>query len=258
MQSKVSIIIPLYNSEQSIRPAIESCINQTYQNIEIIVIDDGSSDNSKQKIEEYILSNKIKYFYQSNKERSAARNHGLDVATGDYINFLDSDDLLHHNKIEKQLRYLEQNHNFFATYSAVEYFDDETGKGISILGKGFKGQSITDDLVLGNYIPIQSVLFRRNNIRFDESINAVEDWDYFLNIFFGKNVYYINQVLSSVRRTDTHFSNRHYLKMKRGQIYLLRKLFKDARFKSRKRGILKVLVRSYLKYYALLLSSHNR
>lgn len=125
MVVKVSIVIPIFNSEMVVMEAVDSCINQTYENIEIIVIDDGSTDGSRLLLNEYILGGQIKYYYQENKERSAARNFGLDVASGDYINFLDSDDVLYRNKIEKEVFFLERNKDFFATYSAVEYVDSK-------------------------------------------------------------------------------------------------------------------------------------
>jgi len=87
-----SIILPTYNREKFIAVAIKSVINQTYKNWELIIIDDGSTDNTKQVVSLFLADMRIKYFYQTNQERSVARNNGIKQAKGDYICFLDSDD----------------------------------------------------------------------------------------------------------------------------------------------------------------------
>ena len=88
-----SIILPTYNRSKTIDKTIESVINQTYKHWELIIIDDGSTDNTKEIITNYKTNDKrIKYLYQQNKERSAARNNGIVNANGDYICFIDSDD----------------------------------------------------------------------------------------------------------------------------------------------------------------------
>lgn len=252
MSPKVSIIIPLYNSEEYINQAIDSCINQTYTNIEIIVIDDGSTDNSKSCLEDYIKENKIKYFYQDNRERSAARNYGLDVSTGDYICFLDSDDLLHRDKVQKQVELLEKNQSIFATYSAVEYVHAKSNEFIFILGRNYKGDTIIDDLIMGNFIPIQSILCRRSDIRFNEIINVVEDWDYLINILFEKNVYCSKEVLSVVR-VDNQLSKRYISKIVKGEIHVLIKLLRDTRFRNKKLLLVTALMKRVIKYLALIL-----
>ena len=87
-----SIIIPTYNREKFISIAIESVKNQLFQNWELIVIDDGSTDNTKNIVKHYLSDSRIKYVYQENQERSASRNNGVNIANGKWICFLDSDD----------------------------------------------------------------------------------------------------------------------------------------------------------------------
>ena len=97
-----SIILPTYNRASFLSNAIKSVINQTYSNWELIVVDDGSTDNTKDIIEEYIgKDNRIKYIYQENFERSAARNNGITNSHGEWICFLDSDDLFHKTHLEE-------------------------------------------------------------------------------------------------------------------------------------------------------------
>ena len=98
----ISVIIPVYNREKTVKKAIDSVLAQTWKDMEIIVIDDGSTDKSAEVIKS-IKDARIKYIYQKNAGACAARNHGLDLATGDIIAFHDSDDVWHKDKLEKQL-----------------------------------------------------------------------------------------------------------------------------------------------------------
>lgn len=108
----VSVVIPYYNSEDTIIRALESVINQTYRDFEIILIDDGSYDSSYKKVEEFISSHrdfKIKNLHQENYGPSKARNLGVKYAEGEYIAFLDSDDSWDRNKLDIQMEYLKKN-----------------------------------------------------------------------------------------------------------------------------------------------------
>lgn len=103
----VSVIIPVYNREKTIKKAIASVLDQTWNDLEVIVVDDGSTDNSANEIKS-MKDIRIKYIYQKNAGACAARNHGLDLAQGDIIAFHDSDDIWHEDKLEKQLNKLNE------------------------------------------------------------------------------------------------------------------------------------------------------
>lgn len=105
---KVSILIPLYNSEKHISETIESCLNQTYKNIEIIIIDDGSTDNSFNLAKTYESENVI-VVKQKNSGACVARNKAFELSTGTYIQYLDADDLLDENKISEQMNFIKDN-----------------------------------------------------------------------------------------------------------------------------------------------------
>lgn len=106
--TRVSVIIPTYNHARFISSAIDSVLEQTYKNVEIIVVDDGSTDNTKQILEPYIEANKILYYYQTNKGAPAARNYGIKIAKGKFIKFLGSDDFLYSQQLELQVADLEK------------------------------------------------------------------------------------------------------------------------------------------------------
>jgi glycosyltransferase involved in cell wall biosynthesis len=105
--TKVSVIIPTYNCAQYIVQGIESVLNQTYKDIEILVIDDGSSDNTKELLQPYMEKGFVRYFYQKNKGPSAARNRGIMEAEGEYLAFLDADDLWKEEKLGKSINFME-------------------------------------------------------------------------------------------------------------------------------------------------------
>lgn len=113
----VSIVIPTYNCGKFISEAIESVLNQSYKYIEIIVVDDGSTDNTKVVLTKY--EGKIKYIYQKNSGGTGARNTGIKEATGKYIAFFDADDLWGKEKLERSVEYLEKN-NFDWMYTALK------------------------------------------------------------------------------------------------------------------------------------------
>ena len=99
--SKVSVIIPVYNSEAFLRQCIQSVIRQTYQNMEVLIIDDGSTDQSREVCEQFCRKDgRIRLYRQENKGVSSARNLGLEAAAGEYVFFLDSDDAIHPSLIE--------------------------------------------------------------------------------------------------------------------------------------------------------------
>ncbi len=102
--SKVSIIVPIYNTEKYLKKCLDSIVRQTHQNLEIILVDDGSTDNSSEIANSYAkIDKRIKVIHQENQGQSTARNTGLSKATGEYISFIDSDDEIAKNFIEELL-----------------------------------------------------------------------------------------------------------------------------------------------------------
>src|SRR5690606_12236032 len=99
MRESFSIIVPTYNRVSFIRKTIVSVLHQSYQNFEIVIIDDGSTDNTE-KVILSLQDLRIKYYKKENEERAVARNCGIEKATGDYVTFLDSDDILYPNHFE--------------------------------------------------------------------------------------------------------------------------------------------------------------
>ena len=119
---KVSVIIPVYNVEKYIERCILSVINQTLKDIEIIIVNDGSTDDTKKNIEKYLNDKRIVYVEQKNSGLSGARNKGLSIAKGDYISFIDSDDYVDNNFIEKLYNALIKNNADVAASSVIRKY----------------------------------------------------------------------------------------------------------------------------------------
>lgn len=125
---KVSIITPVYNCEKLIGETIECVLNQTYQNWEMLLVDDCSSDNSAEIIQEYAQKdNRIKYFkLEENSGAAVARNRALEESTGRFIAYLDSDDLWKKDKLEKQVKFMLENHYGFTCTDYEKITEDGT------------------------------------------------------------------------------------------------------------------------------------
>lgn len=124
MGPKVSVIIPAYNSALYITEAIDSVLKQTCKGVEIIVMDDGSTDNTTKVLEPYIQKEIISYLYEENRGPSAARNRGVKVSTGEYVAFLDSDDIWAPNHLEQLLNAIWKYPKCCIAFSAIEIFGD--------------------------------------------------------------------------------------------------------------------------------------
>lgn len=189
----VSVIIPTYKSQDFVVDAVKSVLAQTYAQYEVIVIDDGSTDGTKDMLRRFC--SQIVYLRQENRGPSAARNAGIRIANGAYICFLDADDLWTPDKLEIQTAFMEQNRSIGLLFSDHEEFDREKILSRSFLAeKTFRSEIISHrpireafaKLVIENFISTPTVMVRRECLEkaglFDESIRSVEDRDMWLRV----------------------------------------------------------------------------
>lgn len=215
----VSIIIPTYNDGLLVCQAIDCALNQTYENREIIVVDDGSTDNTEQVLNEK-YKDRIVYIRQENKGAGGARNTGLRNASGKYLQFLDADDLLDLDKISIQIKQLLDIPDKALSYCDYVCCDIEdimvTHKRLSPL---LQNEKPLDDIILKweteLSIPIHcfifdAALFKECGIAFDESLSANEDWECWMNVFaLDPKVVFIDKVLAYYRaRSDSRGRNK--------------------------------------------------
>ena len=138
----ISIIVPIYNAEKYLNKCIDSIINQTKKELEIILINDGSTDNSETIIKKYD-DKRIKYFKNKNQGIGKTRNFGIDKATGKYIMFLDSDDFLELNACEKMYEKAEKEKLDIVVCDYYRYFDNGTKEEVKL--PDFKNSSLKDN-----------------------------------------------------------------------------------------------------------------
>ena len=203
----VSVIIPTYNRALIIKDAIQSVLNQTYSDYEIIVVDDGSTDNTNNVINDFrSRSEKVHYIYQENKGRSAARNLGIRAARGDYVAFLDSDDMFLPEKLPVQVMALENNLDFGMVFSHVLRMD-EHGNILHDISHGREKLTgwIYPELLFikKNIITIPSVMVRKRVLNeiggFDETMHICEDLDLWRRIAMSHQILQMNEPLAIIR-----------------------------------------------------------
>ncbi len=205
MTPTVSVIIPTYNRRVYVQEAIDSVLAQTYTDYEIIVIDDGSTDGTGETLRER-YGDRIRYEWQENQGESVARNRGIALAQGEYIAFLDSDDLWLPEKLEKQVTYLEEHPEVGAVFCQAWTIDLLGQRMPVVMGTGItSGQLSLESLLYQNTLagPGSTLAVRTDLLRriggFDESIRYAEDWDLGLRLRLLGDIGFLPDSLASIR-----------------------------------------------------------
>ncbi|HEY9625278.1 MAG TPA: glycosyltransferase [Crinalium sp.] len=181
----ISVIIPVYNGEKTVVKTIESVLNQTFSDLELIVINDGSQDATLDKIS-IIQDSRLKVFSYANAGVSASRNQGIAQASGQYISFLDADDLWTSDKLEAQFKALQVHSNTAVAYSWTDWID-ELDQFLRPGGHIKANGNVYEQLLLRDFVESGSnPLIRKDALAlvggFDESLTAAEDWDLWLRL----------------------------------------------------------------------------
>ncbi len=215
---KVSIIVPVYNSDQYIKNTIENILNQSLHNIELILINDGSTDNSKHILDEFaIIDSRVKVIHQENKGVSCARNKGISTASGEYIGFVDSDDFIDSDMYETMYNKAISSNSDIVCCGFIE--EDATGKVFrtydyplvnSILeNKEIKSkfaELLNTKLEILGGSPMWNKIFKKSfinqhNISIDENITVGED------LCFNIKAFYNAHIVSGVDKQFYHYMN---------------------------------------------------
>ena len=195
----VSVMIPYYNCKEYIVETIQSVLSQSHQNFEIIIVDDGSDPEHADYLREFLADKPaIRYAVQNNQGVAAARNHAARLAGGKYFLFLDSDDLILPDYIEKCVTVLENNPDCKLVYPLAEYFDAQEGLW------NLPDYDGLESLLKGNRIPIISMHRAEDFVSlggFDENLTTHEDWDFWIRLLSnGGTVIRIPEVLFRYRK----------------------------------------------------------
>ena len=207
---KISIIVPVYNVEKYIDKCLKSLVHQTLQDIEIIIVNDGTQDKSEEIIEKYVRGNqnKIKYYEKSNGGLSSARNYGLEYATGEYIAFLDSDDYVESNMYEEMYNLAKKENADMVECDFI--WEWEFGKKIFDKRRKYKTK---EDMMKKPRVIAWNKIYKREilnkyKIRFPEGL-IYEDLEFFLKLLPHLNIIsYINKYFVHYTQREDSITNK--------------------------------------------------
>lgn len=236
MKPIVSVIIATFNFAKYLPDTIESVLQQTFQDWELIIVDDGSTDVTSEVVKPYLSDKRIRYIFQSNRGLSAARNVGLSISSGRYIQFLDADDLIHSKKLEIQSNYLESNIYVDVVFSDYYLFKDETKETLINPPIQKRNEDIKTKMLRGNFIVVNSPLSRKKSIDkvggFDENLTSTEDWDLWLRMLISGMIFEkIDEKLAFVRIHSRRMTQNRF-NMYLGRYLVIKKNLNDISKKS--------------------------
>ena len=256
MRIKISVIVPTFNYGSFIKEAIESVLDQTCPAAEIIVVDDGSTDDTGRVVEYF--GERVRYLKQTNAGVSAARNAGIEVSSGDLIAFLDADDTWLPEKIEKQVARFVEDDQIGLVHCGLREFDNVTGETIAMYLEGGEGWVAEELALRENPIisgPGGSIIVKRRVFddvgRFDTRLKVGEDWEFCLRVAMKFKVGFVREPLVNCRN---HGNNAHLdvKEMERSAMIAWKRAFDfndEKMWKLRRRSyanLHKVLAGSYL------------
>ncbi|MFW6134644.1 MAG: glycosyltransferase family 2 protein [Elusimicrobiota bacterium] len=226
---RYSVIIPTYNRKSFLKKAVSSVLDQSLTDFELIIVDDGSTDGTKDFISTYNDS-RIRYFYQQNKGVSSARNKGIIQSRGDYIAFLDSDDWWVKNKLMEVDKAINKNPEYKIFHTREKWY--RNGEVLNQKKKHRKpGGNIFKRCLKLCCVSISTAVVKKDIFKtigmFDENLPACEDYDFWLRASLGYPVYLIKKVLTEKEGGHKGQQSKKYWGMDRFRIMALEKLLNE-------------------------------
>lgn len=209
----VSIIVPAYNAKKFVEETIQSALDQTYKNIEVIVADDGSTDGTGEIVKGLIAKDtRVKYVYQKNAGQSAARNAGIAAAKGEYVAFLDADDLFMPEKISRQVASLEANPEYGVSYCKIYHFFDDKPDEKYWFEVPHPSGEIFPNLLRANFINPLSVVLKKSLLdkwgAFEPTFRRVDEQYLWLKLSYrGAKFLYLDEPSALYRVHRKSLSN---------------------------------------------------
>jgi glycosyltransferase involved in cell wall biosynthesis len=221
----ISIITPTYNREAFLPAAIESVLAQSYKEFELIIVDDGSTDNSRELINAYADKDpRVKYLYQENQRQSVARNYALSIAKGDFICFLDSDNYWPHDKLEKSLKAFEQHPEADIVYGDCITIDEQGNELHRNNMRRYSG-SIAALLLKDNFVSMNTTMTRRKCFNemggMSGKRRVADDYDLWLKFSARYRFQYIPEFLAYYRVMENQISSNKKLRFETNEKIIL-------------------------------------
>jgi len=255
----VSVVIPVYNGARYLAQAIQSVLDQTYKNFELIIVDDGSTDHTREVVCSFIEKEQlpIRYIFQNNGGEALARNTGIAAAKGDYLAFIDADDMWMPNKLEQEVSLLEESKGIglvFTSYRACigEKVTDEV---VSVDRQKLDGNLLSfEELLKRSFIAPSAIVVRKEIMQqvgpFDSSFKMCTDYDMWLRISQITNIAYIDEPLMIYRIHPWQISTKDKKLNVEGEIRIYETWLKHLRNKNQKAvEILRECL--HIRYYVL-------
>lgn len=206
---KISVVMPVYNKEMYLDKTLQCILNQSYKNFEVIIVNDGSTDNTKKICDEYAKKDsRISVYHIENGGVSNARNTGLKYVTGEYIQFIDADDCINEDVFKTYIEILEKDRYdiIFTSYNKVDH-EDKILKVVDLEYRGLKYKKdilenfVKNQVDTGYYGCVSNKLIKfeiinKNSISFDKKIVLAEDLDFYIDIYRYSNKYYFSELKS--------------------------------------------------------------
>ena len=226
---KVSVIVPAYNRAKLLSRALESIFAQTFNDYEVIVVDDGSKDETPEVIKQF--AGRVKYIRKENGGSASARNRGIEESKGEYIAFLDSDDTWVPEKLEEQVKVLDAHKNVGIVYARMPIIN-EKGERVGTKPAGISGRNFKELIEHWGDLPTSTVMARRECFQkagmFDTALTTMQDIDMWIRISRHFELYEIeNKVLAYYYRHDEQITQNR-LKLYEGRVAIFKKILNNS------------------------------
>jgi glycosyltransferase involved in cell wall biosynthesis len=252
-----SIVIPTYNRAAFIKTTLQSVLDQTYRNYEIIVVDNCSTDNTDEVLERFIRAGQIRFIkHEQNYERARSRNTGMAAARGDYVTLLDSDDFMYPNNLADAAEYARTHPEIKCFHNLYEFVDSQGN-----VVKRYPAPSLRNQLkaiAAGNFMScigdfVHREIYQRYQFDTTPELIGAEDWEFWLRVLADYKVGRIESVNSGIlQHGERSVNNQNLDSMKLGVDFLHAKLTADPHLSSVYRAYLKRIRASSLLYLAIL------
>jgi glycosyltransferase involved in cell wall biosynthesis len=206
----VSVVIATYNMAEYLLVAVRSALDQTYRTIEILIVDDGSTDGTRDAVEPLLEDRRVRYFHQQNHGQAAAKNHGVRESHGEYVAFLDADDMWEPEKLELQMPLFLGSARIGVVYSRLAYID-ESGAEVRVADNELFRGRVTGPLLIRNFIGFGSSVVRKACFdqlgAFDDAIGMGIDYDLWLRFSTEYEFDFVDRPLLRYRVWSGQMSN---------------------------------------------------
>ncbi|PEA19358.1 glycosyl transferase family A [Bacillus cereus] len=226
--ARVTVLMPVYNGENYLREAIESILNQTYEDFELLIINDGSTDKSLEIINSFhdsrirLISNEV------NLKLIRTLNKGLDLATGEYIARMDSDDIAHPQRLELQVKKMDEDKEIVICGTSLRFIGKRFSTPFLVEGEeNIKNYLVVKNCLMHPSVMIRSAVFKKENIYYDEEFIHAEDYELFQRVSGNYKVINLKQPLLFYRLSPTGISRVHEVEQKSMEISISMKALQE-------------------------------